>query len=224
MARGGRRPGAGRKPTGPGPETRIQIPVRVRPAIKQQLDELSRYNETSLTKQAELLLVQALKRPEWIDEDDLRGWRGKHQFAFGRLCAHAAGRVEAVLALTSAPAQNSPNATPGSRTDRTWSADAFATRTLRMLINRILEEIEQRLPAQLKPEEATRADALGAEIAWPIIRELDVARGRRRSKKPGPDDPIIDGNAEKILPGVARDLPWPVRSGRPSTEPEVKTK
>lgn len=62
MARGGKRRGAGRKAQQP----RVQIPVRVPHKLRQRLELLAKQNgDISLTKQTELLLVEALNSPLW---------------------------------------------------------------------------------------------------------------------------------------------------------------
>src|SRR5262245_6528518 len=95
MAHGGKREGAGRKPSG-----RVALTVRVIPPVRRGIERYAEENNAiSLTKQAEQWLSLAAEQPEWLDPTDMRGWNGVHLRALGRLIAHAAARVEAVMGL-----------------------------------------------------------------------------------------------------------------------------
>lgn len=254
MPRGGKRPGAGRKATGRNQITKIQIPCRVPPPMKEEIVALATRTGLSDTRQVEALLNQALKftrrhakdvadlelEPKYfsrsvedffeqinwaLDRIPINEWGAKQHFALGRLIVHAAARVEAVLALT--PGRPSGVQSPRGRsretseiqpeelkliktTPQSWSTHAFAIRTLQALIERVFAEIEKRLPRQLEQAEAVRATALGAEISWSIVHELDAELLV--------DDPSINKNASRILPDVARDLPWPAKLAAPKNK------
>jgi hypothetical protein len=216
MPRGGKRPGAGRKRASKGPE--VQIHVRLAPAVRQQVERLAiRNNGASLTKQVELLILRALHEPEWpIDEE----WRGAHQLAFARLVAHAAGRLEAVLGFQRPDGWRWSDdlARKVAGTRRRWPGDLFATHTLRVILDKIIEEHASRLGEQLSPEEATRSQALGSEIAWRVIHDLDHCP--EFADRPDRDDAMLDGNASYLLSDVVRQIGWKRKSQRPMKGPD----
>jgi hypothetical protein len=156
--------------------------------------------DDSISKQATKLIEAALSWPEWPDKQDMHGWNGTHHFGLGRLSGHAAERLEAARGFQ-----------PPFGSGRRWSDDLAATESLRVIIDKLLDEHARRLGGQLSPEEATRARALGSEIGLCIIMDLDEYQLSRDPQDP--DDAIIDGNAPHILPRVARDLGWKLKNG-----------
>src|SRR5262245_32182135 len=140
MVRGGKREGAGRKPLG-----RVALTVRISPTVRRRIERhADQNNAISLTKQAEQWLSLAAEQPEWLDPTDMRGWNGTHLRALGRLTAHVAGRVEAVMGFK--PIFGG----------KAWSEDLAATRAVRVAFDAILEMTEARLPGQLDPKQAER--------------------------------------------------------------------
>ena len=202
--RGGKRAGSGRKPMGA--EAPIQIPMRIRPKLKQRIEELSRQNGLSQTKQIERWLELVSKRPELVNENDLSGWRGPHQRAIGLIIAHGLGRIEAALGLDFL------------RGDR-WSTDRIAGYAALGFLSGLVEELKDRWEIQfhpLSPDDTAHAYSVGANALRSTVSELDAASETRQladliqgpKKQAAFDDPTIDGNRERILAGAARDLPW----------------
>src|SRR5262245_3638181 len=198
MPRGGERTGSGRKATG---RLRTQIPVRVPPRLRRQLELLANRNGISLTKQTEQLLEKVLSWPaEWMsvdagDGDDMRGWRGKHQHALGRVVAHAAGRVEGAMGIYPGP--------------RRWSDDPAATLTVRTVLDQILEEHGNRRD-QLSPGEIALAKSWGSGIAQLVIDGLD-----RDVPAPlyDPEQAIRDGDTSRILVLAGDEMGWRKKQG-----------
>src|SRR5262245_56825889 len=79
----------GPKPMDPA-ERKVQIPVRVEPKVRKQLDEKRQRSKLTLSRLVELLLVRQLAG---ID------YRGDHHFWFGLLMARIAWEVEQEIGL-----------------------------------------------------------------------------------------------------------------------------
>lgn len=219
MPRGGKRAGAGRKHRSPDAEppevgTLVYLPRVTREA----LEALRSQNDVSINKQARRLLIDALEAPEWVGKANLEGWRGKHQFAFGRIVAHAAGRIEAVLGMT-----------PTKNYEQQWCTDLFAALAVQSFLAQFMDDLVQRLSArspseQLSSETIINTKSLGTEVARNIVRELDsaseklsgplMARAVPKSRKlPSTksrefERPVINGGAQKLMFDVARDMSW----------------
>jgi hypothetical protein len=192
---------------------RVQIPVRVDPQVRRQIEQLAeRNNRSSLTKQTQLLILRALHEPEWpIDED----WGGAHQLAFARLVAHVAGRLEAVLGFQRPEGwQWSDDLSHAKRVPaniRRWPSDLSAIQALRVILNKILEEHAARLDQELSPEEATRSQALASEIAWRVIHDVD--HSPEFVERPDRADATIDRDASYVLSDFARQFGWKRKLG-----------
>lgn len=225
MARGGRRPGAGRRLVAApklSRDGRVAILIRVdawiRSALEQRVQQRSR--RSSITHEAEELLKSALKQREI---DDSRSWRGQHLYALGRLVAYTADRVEAILDLQ--PLSGGPS----------WRDDPFAARALPAAIDVVLRELGPKdgkveIPAEAKryadqmarvrnlsPDEAAQystPEAFGAMVGMHVALDL-----RTHVKHPpadpdaSDDDAVIDADVANWMPKVREQLGLNRRDG-----------
>jgi Arc-like DNA binding domain len=213
MARGGARPGAGRKAKGP----RVQIPVRVSDKLRHQLELLAKRNgDISLTKQTQQLLVKALSSPQWSDrlEERLRQqievaaerngrslhaeiverlerslWAGNedHNQSLGLSVARLAWMVEGSTGLRPLPSSDGPR----------WLDHRWAARAVRAAVDKFLqakmptgpddppERVKQMSDAS--PELAalySSPEAYGAMLADSLLNDLQTYKERPPRDRP----------------------------------------
>jgi hypothetical protein len=168
MARAGKKPGP--KPMAP-QDRRVQIPVRVRPEMRDKLKQLAKHNKHTVSRVVEFLLDRKL-----IDVE----WRGDHHYWFGLLMARAAWEVERRMDLNP----------PFFASSKGWLENAFAAQYLRAVIIDLLDELVpsgpaeipdelkrtgRQLPPSLSPEQVAyfnSPEGLGRELAQELINRL----------------------------------------------------
>jgi hypothetical protein len=169
-----------KKRPGPKPmrpeDRRVQIPVRVKPAIRQKLERLAKYKKRSLSNVIELLLDRKL-----IDVE----WRGNHHLYFGLLMARIGWMVE----------QKMGRNPPQYELSKGWLNDSFAAQYVRAAVIDVLQELipdkptgeipkelrrtAKQLHPSLSPKQVTyfnSPEGLGRELAREVIDRLRYDR------------------------------------------------
>jgi hypothetical protein len=177
MARGGRRPGAGRKATG-----KVAMLVRVSPKVRGAIEREAQRNERSLSAQAEAILLEAAL-------DKSRAERKSRALAYliGQACKimEVAGRNEDV--------------------EFDWRSSRFDFEALKIAIERLLEQMRpERAVEASRYEQYPTPGHLGRTAADVVLAIATL--GKERAHELAAYRNAAIGSPYYGLPQVAEDL------------------